>query len=60
AGDLLDCVTTFTGGFVRLDTGTMRSVIGYLHCSAATWFRTGHMFMLEGLDETTANFTFLF
>ena len=59
AGDLLNGVTTFAGGFVGFDASTMRSVIGQVHRSAAARLHAGHMFMLKGLDESPMTLSFL-
>ena len=60
AGDFLDRVTPFAGGFVRLDAGAMGSMILHVHGSTASRLRTSQMFMLKDLDETTVSFAFLF
>jgi len=60
AGNLLDGVTAFAGGFIRLDAGAMESMIGHGHRSAAARFRTSEMLMLKGQDESMVSFAFVF
>ena len=46
AGNLLLHMTLFAFGFVSLDTGKMRGVVGDIHRSTASELGTGEMFML--------------
>lgn len=59
AGDLLNGVAPFTGGFVGFDTGAMRRVVSHVHRSPAAGLHTGDMLMLKGLDESTMTLSFL-
>jgi hypothetical protein len=46
AGNLFLRMTLFAFGFIRLDTGEMRGVIGDVHRSTASGLGTGKMFVL--------------
>ncbi len=59
AGNLLLRMTLFAFGFVSLDTGKMRGVIGDIHCSAASGLGTDQVFMLQGLHKSTVRYAFL-
>ena len=59
AGDLLNGVTAFTGGFIGFDAGVMRSEIDDIHRSATTRFRASQMLVLERLDKSVMSFAFL-
>lgn len=60
AGDLLDHMTTFAGGFVGLNASAMRSVVGDGHRASAAGGDTSQVLVLERLNKPAMSFAFLF
>jgi len=60
AGNLLLRMTLFAFGFVSLDTGEMRGVVGNVHRSTAAGLGTGKVFMLQCLHKSTVRYALLF
>ena len=46
AGNLFLRMALFAFGFISLNAGEMKSVVGHVHCSAAARLGTGEMFVL--------------
>ena len=59
AGDLLDGVAAFAGGFVDLDAGCMRGMIYYRNGSSTAGLCANQMLMLKGLDKSPMHLAFV-